>query len=260
LKKKETEMRTILALTLKDLAVLRNDRRGLVNLFLMPAMFIVVMTLALGKMWGPPAPGQPSAVTHNVPAWTLFGVFFIAGQLAGSILEERKLGTFRRLVAAPVSRASLLAGKLVPFLLLNLAQVATMFGVGALVLPLLGAPRLPFGSPPALAAISLAASLSATALGLLIASLSTTNEQVGGLGTLLVVTMAALGGVMVPRPVMPAAMQTLGLATPHAWALAAYQDVLVRGAGFAAVLPQIGALLGFALVFFAVAAWRFEWR
>ena len=251
---------TIAALTLKDLAVFNSDRRGLGNLFLMPAMFIVVMTLALGKMWGAPAPGQPSAVTHNVPAWTLFGVFFIANQLASSILEEKKLGTFRRLLAAPASRAAVLIGKLVPYLLLNLAQVAVMFGVGVFVLPLVGAPRLQISHPLALVVISVAASLSATGLGLMIASLAKTTEQIGAFGALLVVTMAALGGVMVPRSVMPEAMKTLGLATPHAWALAAYQDVLVRGAGLVRVLPGIAALLGFALVFFAVAVWRFRWE
>jgi len=236
----------IAAITLKDLAVLNSDRRGLGNLFLMPAMFIVVMTLALGKMWGTHTPGQPNAVTHNVPAWTLFGVFFIAQQLAASILEEKKLGTFRRLLAAPVSRAGILIGKLVPYLLLNL--------------PLLEAPRLVISHPLALAAISIAASLSATGLGLLIASLAKTTEQIGGLGSLLVVTMAALGGVMVPSSVMPDSMRTLGLATPHAWALRAYQDVLVRDAGLAHVLPGIAALLGFALVFFGVAVWRFRWE
>lgn len=250
---------TIAAIARKDLQVLRNDPRGLGNLFLMPAMFIVVMTLALGKMWGSPAPGRPNAVTHNVPAWTLFGIFFIASPLAASILDEKKLGTFRRLLAAPVSRPAVLIGKLVPYLLLNLAQVAVMFAVGVLVLPLLGAPRLQVSHPLALAAISVAASLSATGLGLLIASLARTTEQIGGLGTLLVVTMAALGGVMVPRSVMPESMRLLGNATPHAWALGAYQDVLVKGAGLGAVLPSIGVLLGFAGLFLAFAAWRFRW-
>jgi ABC-2 type transport system permease protein len=253
-------LKVIAALTLKDLSVLKNDRRGLAELFLMPAMFIVVMTLALGKMWGVPAPGKANAVTHNVPAWTLFGIFFIASLLAGSILEEKKLGTFRRLLAAPVSRGGVLLGKLVPYLLLNLAQVAVMFAVGLLVLPLVGAPRLVVSNPVAVAAISIAASLSATGLGLLIASLAKTPEQIGGLGTLLVVTMAALGGVMVPSGAMPDVMRKIGLATPHAWALAAYEDVLVRGAGLSSVLPEIGALLAFAAVFYAVAVARFRWE
>jgi len=54
---------------------------------------------------------------------------------------------------------------------------------------------------------------------------------------------------------MPEAMKTLGLATPHAWALRAYQDVLVKGAGLVDVLPQIGALLAFALASAAGVAW-----
>jgi ABC-2 type transport system permease protein len=71
--------------------------------------------------------------------------------------------------------------------------------------------------------------------------------------------MAALGGVMVPRFVMPAFMQTLGLITPHAWALTAYQDILVRGYGVAEILPELGALMAFAVAFFGVALWRFVW-
>jgi ABC-2 type transport system permease protein len=91
------------------------------------------------------------------------------------------------------------------------------------------------------------------------AALAKTAEQIGGLGSMLVVTMAALGGVMVPRVAMPQSMQTLGLLTPHAWALTAYQDVLVRGAGLATVVPAIAVLLGFASLFFAVALVRLRW-
>jgi ABC-2 type transport system permease protein len=253
-------LQTVLAITRKDLKILWKDPRGLGSLFLMPIMFIVVMTMALGRLFGPEKPGVPNVVQHNVPAWALFGLFFISQQIASSLLEEKKLGTFRRLQVAPISRTALLLGKLVPFFLVNLAQVATMFAVGVLLLPMLGAPRLAIGSHPfALLAITVAASLSASGLGLLMAALAKTAEQIGGLGSMLVVTMAALGGVMVPRIAMPRSMQTVGLLTPHAWALTAYQDVLVRGAGLATVLPAIAALLGFALLFFAVALVRFRW-
>ena len=102
-------------------------------------------------------------------------------------------------------------------------------------------------------------SLAATGLGLLIAALAKTQEQIGGLGTLLVIILAALGGVMVPRFIMPEFMQSIGLISPHAWALTAYQDVLVRGYGIEGVLPEVAALLGFAVVFFGIAVWRFKW-
>jgi ABC-2 type transport system permease protein len=253
-------LQTVSAITRKDLKILWKDPRGLGNLFLMPIMFIIVMTMALGRMFGPETAGVPNVVQHNVPAWTLFGLFFISALIATSLLEEKKLGTFRRLQVAPLSRPALLLGKLVPFFLVNLVQVALMFAVGVLFLPVLGAPRLAIGGHPfALVAITVAASLAASGLGLLIAALARTTEQIGGLASMLVVTMAALGGVMVPRMAMPQSMQAVGLLTPHAWALTAYQDVLVRGAGLVSVLPAVGALLGFATLFFAVALVKFRW-
>ncbi|MBM3182154.1 MAG: hypothetical protein FJZ86_17690 [Chloroflexi bacterium] len=202
----------------------------------------------------------PNSVQQNVPGWTLFGVFFISQTLATSLLEEKKVGTFRRLLVAPMSRAALLLGKLTPFLIVNLIQIILMFAVGVFIMPLVGAPKLELGShPEALILISLAVSLAATGLGLLIAALAKTAEQIGGLSSLLVVTMAALGGVMVPRYIMPDFMQTIGLITPHAWALTAYQDVLVRGYDVTHILPAVAALMGFAVVFFGVALWRFKW-
>ena len=202
----------------------------------------------------------PNSVQQNVPGWTLFGVFFISQTLATSLLEEKKVGTFRRLLVAPMSRAALLLGKLTPLLIVNLAQIVLMFAVGVFIMPLVGAPKLELGRhPEALALISLATSLAATGLGLLIAALAKTAEQIGGIGSLLVVTMAALGGVMVPRYIMPDFMQRVGLITPHAWALTAYQDVLVRGYDVVRILPEVAALMGFAVVFFGVALWRFKW-
>jgi ABC-2 type transport system permease protein len=202
----------------------------------------------------------PNSVQQYVPGWTLFGVFFISQTLATSLLEEKKVGTFRRLLVAPMSRAALLLGKLTPFLIVNLVQIILMFAVGVFIMPLVGAPKLELGShPEALILISLTASLAATGLGLLIAALAKTAEQISGLGSLLVVTMAALGGVMVPRYIMPDFMQTVGLISPHAWALTAYQDVLVRGYDMARILPEVAALMSFAVVFFGVALWRFKW-
>jgi len=66
--------------------------------------------------------------------------------------------------------------------------------------------------------------------------------------------------MMVPTIVMPEFMQTLSKISPHAWALSGYQDVIVRGLGMRAVLPETGVLLGFASMFFGVAAWRFRFE
>jgi ABC-2 type transport system permease protein len=195
----------------------------------------------------------PDSVEQNVPGYTIFGVFFIVQVLATSLLSEKQDGTFRRLLAAPLSQSALLLGKLLPFYIVNLLQVMLMFAIGVLVFDMnLGSSLL------ALVIVTLATAASATSLGLLVASLGKTPEQIGGLSTLLALTLAAIGGMMVPTFVMPEFMQTLSKISPHAWALAGYQDVIVRGLGLPAVWPETGVLMGFAVVFFGIAVWRFR--
>jgi ABC-2 type transport system permease protein len=202
----------------------------------------------------------PNTVQQNVPGWALFGVFFISGILAQSILEEKRTGAFRRLVAAPMSRSTVLLGKLVPHVFVNLIQIAILFLVGYFVLPLTGLPRLEWGAhPEGLILISICASITANALGLLLAAIGKSEQQVSGLSTLLVLTLAAIGGVMVPRFVMPEFMQTLGVISPHAWALNAYQDILMRGYGIVEILPECAVLLAMAVAMFAVTVRKFKW-
>ena len=197
----------------------------------------------------------PNSAQQNVPGYTLFGVFWIVQMLAISLLQEKQDGTFRRLLVAPLPRAALLIGKWLPYYLLNLVQVVLMFGVGVLVFGMnLG------NDLPALAIVTLAVSASATGLGLLVAALGRTPEQIGGLSALLVLLLTALGGSMMPTFAMPEFMQTLSQASPVSWAMSGYQDVIVRGLGLSAVLPETAVLMGFAAVFFGFAVWRFRFE
>jgi ABC-2 type transport system permease protein len=197
----------------------------------------------------------PTAVTQNVPGYTIFGVFFIIQVIATSFLSEKQDGTFRRLLVAPLPRTALLLGKLLPYYLINLVQIAIMFAVGSLVF------GMEIGSAPlAMVIIALSTSAAATGLGLLVATLGKTPEQVGGLSTMLALTLAAVGGMMVPSFVMPEFMQTIGKLSPHYWALAGFQDVLVRGLGASDVLNEAAVLCGFALVFFIFGLWRFRFQ
>ena len=117
------------------------------------------------------------------------------------------------------------------------------------------------GSYAALAVLTTAVVVCATCLGLFIASFSGTQKQVGGIGSIVLLILGLIGGAMVPRIAMPELMQTLGLATPHGWALDGYYDVILRkGATIADILPEAGALLGFAAVFAAVGAARFRFE
>lgn len=197
----------------------------------------------------------PDTFQQNVPGYTIYGIFWIVNLLAGSVLEEKRLGTFRRLLAAPLSRAVMLAGKLLPYYLINLLQLVIMLGASHFLFGL----QLGF-SPAGLVLVSLAAAAAATGLGVLVSALARTEAQAGGLTVLLLLTLSALGGCFVPRFVMPSWLQTAGLVTPHAWALDAYQDLLVRGYGLVEILPKVGVLAGFAAVFFAIGVWRFRFE
>jgi ABC-2 type transport system permease protein len=195
---------------------------------------------------------EPDTYQQNVPGYTVLGVFFIVGTMASSILAEKREGTFRRLLVAPLPKPILLAGKILPCYLVNLIQIAIMFGVAHLLF------GMAFGDPVALIAISMALAAAATGLGVMIAALGKTDTQIGGLTSLLTLTMSALGGCLMPTSIMPDFLQTLSRFIPHAWAMQGFQDVLVRGAGLAGILPEAGILLGFAAVFFLIGVWRFR--
>jgi ABC-2 type transport system permease protein len=195
---------------------------------------------------------EPDTYQQNVPGYTVLGVFFIVGTMASSILAEKREGTFRRLLVAPLPRPILLAGKILPYYLVNLIQIAIMFGVAHLLF------GMAFGDPVALAAISMALAAAATGLGIMIAALGKTDTQLGGLTSLLTLTLSALGGCLMPTYVMPEFLQALSRFIPHAWAMQGFQDVLVRGYGLAGILPEAGVLLGFGAVFFLIGVWRFR--
>jgi ABC-2 type transport system permease protein len=189
---------------------------------------------------------RPTAAQHNVPAWTLFGMFFIVVPLSGSLIRERDSGTRRRLLSLPVSPAALLAGKIAAYGLVCLGQFALMLAVGVYILPLLGTSGLIPG-PEFLAAVpvAVAAALAATGYGIMIGTLSRSYEQASMLGAVSIVIMAAIGGIMVPVYVMPRFMQHASVLSPLAWGLNAFQDLFVRGGSLRTAAGDILRLLAF---------------
>ena len=191
-----------------------------------------------------------------VPGNAVLFCFFLSLTVALSFLEDRRSGVFRRLLAAPISRAELLLAKLIPYLFVGLFQMLFLFGVGTFVFGMdLGNNVL------ALLILTIAVVLCAVSMGLLIASFGGSAKQVGSIGSICLLVMSLLGGAMVPRTVMPSMMQTLGLGTPHGWALEGYYDLLLRGqSALGDVLFETMCLLGFAIAFAAVGIARFRFE
>jgi ABC-2 type transport system permease protein len=191
----------------------------------------------------------PNTVQQNVPAWTLFGMFFIVVPLAGSLLKERQGEMLVRLLTMPQSCLTILAGKIFAFVLICIIQFTVIMLIGKFILPLLGTPVLDLGSSPAaLVAITLSAALAACGYGIFLGTMARTYEQASTFGAVSVVIAAAIGGIMVPVYVMPQFMQKLSVISPLYWGLNAFLDVFVRGGDFFSILPDIALLLIFFLV------------
>lgn len=208
----------------------------------------------------PPGIARPldhiSAFQVTVPGNAVLFGFFIALTTAMSFVTERRTGTWRRLLAAPVPRWKALVATLVPYYVVGVAQLSFLFGIGAV-----GFGMQVAGSLFALIVLSLVVVLCAVCLGLLFAAVATSEKQLGGVGSVVLLVMGLLGGCMLPRLVMPEVMRSIGHVVPHSWALDGYYDVLVRqGTSIADIAPSIGALLGFAALFAGVGLWRFRFE
>jgi ABC-2 type transport system permease protein len=192
---------------------------------------------------------RPTAAQQNVPAWALFGMFFIVVPLSGTLIRERQTGTLGRLMTMPVSLLNLLAGKICAYVLVCLLQFALMLAAGCFVLPLLGTSGLVLDHQLlTIAPIALVAALAATGYGIMVGTLARSYEQASMFGAVSVVIAAALGGIMIPVYVMPRYMQDISIVSPLAWGLNAFQDVFVRGGNLGTAAREIALLLLFFIV------------
>jgi len=135
------------------------------------------------------------------------------------------------------------------------AQVLIMFTVGRTLF------EMPLGdSPVALLVLTLALGLVASALGLLIGSLFQNSKQAGSAGTILGFVLMLLGGCVFPTFYSEGVIFYLSQITPHAHALDGFVQVMNQGANLVTILPNVGILVGMAVLFGVVAMWRFKWE
>jgi ABC-2 type transport system permease protein len=201
---------------------------------------------------------NPLSVT--VPGFAVLFIFLTAQRTAHAIYTEKKVGSFRRLLAAPISKAAILTGKMTPNLLIGLAQVIVLFGAAILLFPLLGFDRLTLGNDPlALAVVCLLVLLCSTSLGVLIAAVARTEGQISGLSHVLLWVFGFAAVMLVQMPTT-STIDTISKVIPHVWANSAFLDLFVRGKGLADIVPSILALSGFTVAFFAIGLWRFRFE
>jgi ABC-2 type transport system permease protein len=192
-----------------------------------------------------------TAVQQSVPAWLVFGMFFVVIPLSGVLVQERQHGTLARLSTFGIGPSYILTAKLLAFTLLNWIQLALMLAVGRWIVPLLGgdALRLDFNFGWFAATVT-ATSLAAVCLALAIAALARTFELAAAIGGGLNVVLGAIAGIMVPRPLMPARLQMVSEWSPMGWAFDAMQAVFLGEPGAGFMVPKLALLIVFAAACF----------
>ncbi len=231
------------------------------------AYFETAVDLAQQKWEAPPTALQinedeiivdssiPTGIDQSSPGMmAMFATFGMIGG-AAAMVQEREAGTLRRLVVMPISKGSIILGFMLGILLTGIIQMAILIIAGALFFD------VAWGSSPlALSLVTFAFALAITSLGMFIAALVRTAAQINGMSTLIVLSIAALGGAWWPLDIVPTWMQTLGRFSPISWAMDGFHDVITRGLSVTAVLPEVGMLLLFTAVFLLIGIGRFRYE
>jgi ABC-2 type transport system permease protein len=186
----------------------------------------------------------------GAPAMLVLFMFLTSLAAAADLILTRKLGVARRMLSTPTSTRVIVGGEVAGRFGVALVQGVYIM-VGTLLLF-----RVDWGDPLGAIAILVLFALVGSGAAMLAGALFRNEQQAGGVGVLLGLGLAAIGGAMAPIEVFPPAMKTVALFTPHAWAIDGFSELIRRDGGVLDILPQLGVLAAFAVLFMALAAWR----
>ncbi len=204
---------------------------------------------------------KPTSTQQSVPSWIVFGLFFVIIPMSTIFISERKQNTLMRLSTMNLILPVLFGGKILPYMLINQVQVWLMIGVGMYIVPLFGAAPLTIGgSVLGLVLVSLSLSLSAIGLSILVATAVDSIEQATTIGGIINILLGAIGGVMVPKFVMPEVMQNFSNISPMSWGLEGFLDIFLRRGTVMDVLDESIALMLFGLISLLIASVIFTYK
>ena len=185
-----------------------------------------------------------NSVQHTVPAWAIFGMFFMIIIISGSMITERLGGSWTRLQLIPGSFSHILIGKMLFYVILGSLQFYVMLLVGIYVMPFFDLPSLQLGGSSLLLFVFvICISTCATTFGLLIGSIFKTTNQALPVAAISVVILSAIGGVWVPVEVLPDSLQAISTVSPMRWGLEGINNLLLRNCGWRELVLPIGILL-----------------
>ncbi len=189
----------------------------------------------------------------SLPGYLVMFVFFTAALSAERIVRERQNRTLERLLTGSVRRESILGGIFTGTAVKGMIQILIFWVVGILVF------NTDLGlSPAAVIILSILMVITSSAFGIMLATMVKTERSARSIAVLTSLVLAPLGGCWWPLFILPRWMHALAKVAPHGWATTGFNKLMVFGADFSAVVPEMLALLGFAVVFGIIAVWRFR--
>ena len=196
---------------------------------------------------------EENPANYVIPGYLVMFVFFAAAVAAETIVRERQNHTLERLLASTVNRASILGGVFTGTLIRGMIQIIIFWVVGLLVF------KIDLGlAPAAVIILSVLMVIMSSAFAVMLATLARTQRSAGSLAVVTALVLAPLGGCWWPLFILPKWLQALAKISPHAWANTGFNKLMLFGADFGAVVPEMIALLAFAVVFGVIAVWRFR--
>jgi ABC-2 type transport system permease protein len=201
----------------------------------------------------------PNATQHNVPAWTIFAMFFVVMSLGGSVVREKISGSFLRLKTLPTSYLVAIASKQLTYLAVTMLQAVVIFCMGIWLFPYVGLPRLNLPSDAfALIIVTIICGWCAVSYAICVGVFAETQEQANGFGAVSIVILAAIGGLMVPSFAMQGFFKTISIVSPMHWCLQAYYALFLEGGNLRDVVNNIIPLLIIAIVLQFVTYWKLK--
>lgn len=198
-----------------------------------------------------------NSVQHNVPAWAIFGMFFIVIPICSHLIREREEGSALRIELIPGARRFVALGKIFFYTMVCAMQFVVMFCVGLWLLPLLGLPSLYLGANAwVLLPVAITIAVAATSYGYFIGVVFKTANQAMPFGAISVVILSAMGGIWVPVDILTPLMQKAALLSPLYWGLDAVNHITLRNGGFMDVLPHIAVLSAFSTTLWVLSTYR----
>jgi ABC-2 type transport system permease protein len=191
----------------------------------------------------------PNASQHNVPAWTIFAMFFIVISLGGSVVREKISGSFIRLKTLPTNYLVGLFSKQITYLGVTMFQALVIFCIGVWLFPIMGLPALNIPHDvPGLFLVTLLTGWCAVSYAICVGVFAKTQEQANGFGAVSIVILAAIGGLMVPSYVVSGPMKALVNFSPLHWCIEAYYQLFLEGGNFGDVISNIIPLVAITIL------------